>query len=321
MIKSYRREVLIVDNYKLLEGTKLPQEILLKKLAHPREKVRMVLDTDTYNEVDDQFALAYAIKSSDKINLEAIYAAPFFNDRSSGPLDGMESSYKEIQKILGLMDCSSKYPVFRGSTDYLKNRKQPEQSEAVLDLINRAMKSDAEDPLYVAAIGAITNIASAILLEPEIINKIIIVWLGGTALHWHDAKEFNLMQDVAAARVIFDSGVPLILLPCAGVVTHLHTSIPELEHYLAGKSAIGTYLTDIVRGYTKNPFGWSKVIWDVAAVAWLINPDWVPTHLVHSPIITDQVTWSFDQSRHFIRSAYHVHRDPIFADLFKKLSE
>lgn len=310
-----------MDKYKLPKGTKLPQDALLKKLAPPKGRVRMVLDTDTYNEVDDQFALAYAIKSSEKIDLEAIYAAPFFNDRSSGPRDGMESSYREIQKVLELMECSSKYPVFRGSTDYLKNRNEPEQSEAVQDLIKRAMKSDMADPLYVMAIGAITNVASAILLEPEIINKIIVVWLGGTALHWHDAKEFNLMQDVAAARVIFDCGAPLILLPCAGVVTHLHTSIPELEHYLAGKSAIGTYLTDIVRGYTKDPFGWSKVIWDVAALAWLVNPNWVPTHLVHSPIISDQLTWSFDRSRHFIRSAYYIHRDPIFADLFKKLAD
>ena len=114
------------------------------------------------------------------------------------------------------MDCSSRYPVFRGSTDYLKNRNQPEESDAVRDLIDRAMSADENNPLYVAAIGAITNVASAILLKPEIIQKIIVVWLGGHAMHWHDTNEFNLMQDVPAARVIFNSGVPLILVPCMG---------------------------------------------------------------------------------------------------------
>ena len=302
-------------------GTQLQPQLLLQRLEPPKGRIRMVLDTDTYNEVDDQFALAYAIRSSDKISLEAVYAAPFHNDRSNGPKDGMEKSYAEIHNILDLMNCSGQYPVFRGSTDYLKNRTQPEESEAVRDLISRAMAADEQDPLYVCAIGAITNVASAILLEPKIINKIVLVWLGGNALNWHETKEFNLMQDVPAARVVFDCGVPLVQIPCAGVVTHLHTTVPELEHYLSGKSAIGTYLTDIVRSYQKNPFGWSKVIWDVAVIAWLVNPQWVPTRLVHSPIVTDQVTWSVDQSRHFIRYAHYIHRDPIFADLFRKLGD
>ena len=61
------------------------------------------------------------------------------------------------------------------------------------------------------------------------------------------------------------------------------------------------------------------MIWDVAAVGYLLDPDWVPTHLVHSPIVTDQGTWSFDTSRHLIRSAVYVQRDPIFRDLFSKL--
>ena len=141
------------------------------------------------------------------------------------------------------------------------------------------------------AIGAITNVASAMLLEPEIIKKIVVVWLGGHAHYWPDTREFNLGQDVLAARIIFDSGVPLVQIPCMGVTTHLLTNISELEYYLDGKSQIGTYLTDIVRNYTKDPYAWSKVIWDISTIAWLNNPDWVPTYLTHSPMVTDQVTW------------------------------
>ena len=62
---------------------KLSTEFLIRRLEPPTGKVRMVLDTDTYNEVDDQFALAYALRSEDRIDLEAVYAAPFFNDRST----------------------------------------------------------------------------------------------------------------------------------------------------------------------------------------------------------------------------------------------
>ncbi|HZJ56653.1 MAG TPA: nucleoside hydrolase [Clostridia bacterium] len=299
---------------------KLSDEFLIKRLEPPTGRVRAVLDTDTYNEVDDQFALAYALRSDDKIDLEAVYAAPFHNDRSEGPGDGMERSYQEIKNVLRLLDTPME-SVFRGSTDYLKNLDKPHKNEAVTDIIDRAMASDHDEPLYVMAIGAITNVASAILIEPEIIKKIVVVWLGGHAHYWPDTKEFNLAQDINATRTIFDSGVPLVQIPCMGVTTHLHTNISELEYYLDGKSQIGTYLTDIVRNYTNNPYAWSKVIWDISAVAWLINPDWVPTNLTHSPMVTDQVTWSFDVSRHLIRCANFIHRDPIYGDLFKKLSK
>jgi hypothetical protein len=98
--------------------------------------------------------------------------------------------------------------------------------------------------------------------------------------------------------------------------------VPELEKYLYGKSEIGTYLFNIVRSYERaGSYAWSKVIWDIAAIAYLNNPEFVPTDIVSSPILNDNMTWSVDHSRHFIRTATYVHRDKIFADLFKKLTE
>jgi inosine-uridine nucleoside N-ribohydrolase len=280
----------------------------------------MVLDTDTYNEIDDQFAVVHALLSPEKLDVEAIYAAPYFNNRSTGPADGMEKSYEEILRLLTRLNVSPDGFVFRGSTHYLDLNTDPERSDAVLDLIDKAMHG-GDEPLYVVAIGAITNIASAILIEPKIIERIVIVWLGGHALFWPHTREFNLKQDVPAARLIFDCGVPVVHVPCMGVTTHLLTTVPEIEHYVAGKGAIGDYLVEIFKGYEGDHFAWSKVLWDIATVAYLINPDWVPTDLVHSPILTDQVTWSFDAGRHFIRTANYIHRDPIYRDLFTKLAE
>ena len=73
-------------------------------LNAPTGKIDVVLDTDAYNEVDDQFAIAYMLRSSDRLNTCAIYAAPFFNSLSSSPADGMEKSYAEILKILSLCE-------------------------------------------------------------------------------------------------------------------------------------------------------------------------------------------------------------------------
>lgn len=291
----------------------------ITRLQPPVGKIPVVLDTDTYNEIDDQFALVYSLLSPERLNIQAIYAAPFFNSRSSSPQDGMEKSYEEICRILDKLDRSPGQFVFHGSTHFLSDDTTPNKSDAVNDLIERAMAT-TESPLYVIAIGAITNISSAILLEPNILERIVVIWLGGHALHWHHAKEFNLRQDVFAARLLFDCGVPVVHIPCKGVTTHLSTTVAEIERYVQGQGAIGDYLTQIFTSYHPDHFAWSKVLWDMAAVAYLINDSWVPTTLIHSPILTEQMTWSHDSSRHFIRYAYFVHRNEIFRDFFTKLA-
>ena len=298
---------------------KFDESFRLKQLEPPKGKVRMVLDTDTYNEIDDQFALVYAYLSPDRIELEAVYAAPFLNNRSKGPGDGMEKSYEEILRLLALLGKSPDGFAFRGSDRYLEDVSKPVSSEAALDLIKKARSASPENPLYVVPVGCITNIASAILIEPEIIKNIVIVWLGGNDLNWPHQREFNLMQDVKAAQVVLNSGVPVVIMPCRPVVSHFHTTIPEMNLYLKGKNKLADYLLNTTVEYSGGRDTWSKVIWDVTAVAWLINPSWIPTNLVHSPILTDQVTYSTDQSRHFIRMATSINRDAIFRDLFEKI--
>ena len=94
----------------------------------------------------------------------------------------MEKSYEEILRLLDRLKISPDNFVFKGSTRFLESIQTPCPSNAVSDLIERALKP-SDKPLYVVAIGAITNIASAILIEPKIIDKIVVVWLGGHALH------------------------------------------------------------------------------------------------------------------------------------------
>jgi inosine-uridine nucleoside N-ribohydrolase len=298
----------------------MPERTRLARLQSPSGRARVVLDTDTYNEIDDQFALVYALQSPEKLLVEAIYAAPFHNERSSGAAGGMEKSYEEIQRLLELMNLADAPPVFKGSRRFLDPELNPERSGAARDLVERAMAGPEDDPLYVVAIGALSNVASAILMEPRIMTRMVVIWLGGHAFHWPDAREFNLRQDVVAAQILFDCGVPLVLVPCKGVASHLTTTIPELEAHVAGRGQIGDYLVQIVKDYQDEHFALSKVIWDAAAVAYLINPAWTASALVHSPLLSDQGTWSVDHNRHFIRAVYFVNRDPIFRDMFSKLA-
>jgi hypothetical protein len=291
----------------------------MRMLAPRPGRVRAVLDTDTYNEIDDQFALVQVMLSPDRIALEAIYAAPFHNKRSTGPGDGMDKSYDEILRLLDRMGKSPAGFVFRGVRDFVGPAKQARKAEAVDHLIARARETGPDDPLFIIAIAAISNVASALLAAPDIADKVIVVWLGGHALEWPDTREFNLRQDVGGAQVVLDSRVPLVLIPCMGVTSHLHSTVPEIECCVEPQGEIGRFLAERFKGYSDDHFGWSKEIWDMAPVGWLINPDWAPTVLAPTPILTDHATWSVDRSRHAMRYATMVKRDPILKDFFSKL--
>ena len=67
------------------------------------------------------------------------------------------------------------------------------------------------------AVGAITNVSNAILIEPTVIRNIVVVWLGGNGHHWPHQREFNFRQDLSASAIIFDSGVPFVQLPCTPI--------------------------------------------------------------------------------------------------------
>lgn len=297
----------------------------IKRLKKPDGPVDVVIDTDTFNEIDDQFALAYLIKKESKLNLKAIYAAPFHNDKSSGPSDGMEKSYGEILKVLSLMGRDDlRGIVHRGSASFLTSETEPVISDAARHLAETALKYTTEKPLYVIGIAAITDVASALLMKPEIKDKIVVVWLGGNALDWHNNMEFNLRQDVAAARVLFGCGVPVVQLPCMGVVSAFTTCGPELEYWLSGKNELCDYLVDAtVREARKynNISTWTRAIWDVTAVAWLLGGDFMSDRLEPSPIPEYDNYYAFSKTRHSIRYVFHINRDALFEDLFQTLAK
>jgi inosine-uridine nucleoside N-ribohydrolase len=300
----------------------MTNEQRLKNLSVPTGSIDVVLDTDAYNEIDDQFAISYLLLCKEKLNTKALYAAPFLNERSTCAADGMEKSYKEILKLLSLLEENA--PVFRGSTSFLKDEQTPVVSPAALDLVERARQYSPEHPLYVVAIGAITNIASALLLDPGIAENIVVVWLGGHALHNPDTQEFNMRQDVAAARVVMGSEAPFVQLPCLGVVSSFRISGPELEFWLKGKNAISEYLAQntitAAERYAAK-MAWTRCLWDVTAVAWLMNDGdrfmssrITPTHL---PSYENQ--YEMQKGGLPMRYVYEIKRDALMTDLLYRL--
>ena len=290
----------------------------LTRLQVPSGIVDVVIDSDTFNEIDDQFAISLALLSPERMRVQAIYAAPFHNAKSDGPADGMEKSCQEILRLLRLIGKHP--PVYRGSDRYLPDERTPVPSDAASDLARRAMAYSKEKPLYVVGLAAVTKIASALLLRPEIAERIVCVWLGGHALSWPDNREFNCRQDVAAARVVMDSGAPLVILPCMGVVSAFTTTGPELEAWLRGRGALCDYLVDhtvkTAETYARGRV-WSRVLWDVTAVGWLLNDGGklMRDRLVPTPIPEYDHHYAADMTRPLCRMVCHINRDALFQDL------
>ncbi len=235
----------------------------------------------------------------------------------------MEESYREIKLLLDLLGV--KREVYRGSVTYLSDEKTPVISDAARDLASRAMSYTVENPLYVIAIGAITNVASAILLNPEICERIVVVWLGGHAHHVGITNEYNMRQDIAAARVVMSSPAPFVQLPCAGVVSAFYISVDELRCRLLGKNKLCDHLAGYVMEVMK-PRGesdWTRVLWDVTAVGWLLNDN---ERLMATRI---EKTLLPDYDNHYeltpiekpMRYVYYIHRDALMNDLIDKLTK
>lgn len=284
----------------------------------------IVLDTDAYNEIDDQYAIAYLLRSDDQLHTRAIYAAPFSNALAATPKEGMEKSYEEIQKLLKL--CNREVPVYKGAEQYLPDAQTPVASPAAWDIIARAKTHTKEDPLYVVAIGAITNVASALLLDPGIADRTVIVWLGGHAHHWHDTVEFNMKQDIAAARVVMNSNAAFVQLPCRGVVSEFATTAPELQALLFDQNPLADYLarnTVFHMEHRKNAGKiWSKPLWDVTAIGWLLNDDNKFMLSRKCPVRLPEYngTYGAPQEKQ-IEYVYAIKRDALMADLVEKLTK
>lgn len=283
------------------------------------EPVPMILDTDTFNEIDDQFALIYSLLSPEKIELRGVAAAPFLNERSSSPEDGMRKSHAEIRRILQLMNRTG-VSVQYGSARFLPDRRTPVDSEAARFLIEESHRAAASGKrLHVGAIAAITNVASALLLDPTLAQRLTVVWLGGHDYTYPSTLEFNLRQDVAAAQVVFSSGVELVHIPCRDVASSLVTTSVELASNLAGCGGAGDYLQAIFDDYLLTHHCAEKVIWDIAVPSYFTLPEATEWRTLPAPAIGDDRGWTLPGQGHPVRAARRMDARPIFGDFFRRL--
>lgn len=313
-------------NLKKLNGLQVVRDWKeLYEVIGNMEKKKVILDTDMYNEVDDQFALTYLMKSLDTFDVEAITIAPFFKSGYSDATtieEGTTKSYETTLKLLDMLNKKEyKQIVYKGATKYLQDSE--DNNAAVDKIIEIATKNEKTTIL---AIGAITNIALAIKKAPHIINKIKVVWLGGNTFLTKDNNEFNFKQDIKAVQTVFNSKVELVVIPCRNVAANLSTTIYELKHYLNTDNELNKYLCDIFIK-CKKPFmkdkkdeiGSSKTLWDLSAIAYEINADWFKSELISCPNILDNGLYEQTEDRHKIIFINDLSRNKIYHDFFIKM--
>ncbi|HBP39022.1 MAG TPA: nucleoside hydrolase [Clostridiales bacterium] len=280
----------------------------------PEQKIRVIISADAKNEIDDQYAIAYALLSP-KIEVVGIAAAHFVIHRLP---DSMERSYQEIECVLEKMGLLGQIPVLRGAPQNLAHENEPIDSEAARFFIKQAHTPG--QPLYVLSTGAITDMASAYLLDPTISSGIeAAVWLGGNAFP-EGGSEFNLANDVAAANVIMDSDLKFWLIPVNASIA-MSVSYAEVVHRIKPCGAIGEYLTEITlaKGTQEiGPHEENRILWDIAGVSVVLNPNLHRHHDINAPRFGEDMRYVAMNREHAIRVYDTIDARFTLEDLYAK---
>lgn len=214
-----------------------------------RKKTRVIINSDAKNEVDDQFALVHALLS-ESFELHALISAHFGN-RQEGRSEQL--SYEEIYHLMDLLELDNMPKVAHGAPAAMPDEKTPVDSEGARLIISEAMRDDPR-PLHISFLGPLTDMASALLLEPKIAEKNIrVIWIGGGI--WPcGGSEYNLSNDIAAANCVFKSNLEVWQVP-RNVYRMMPVSYAEMYHKVAPHGKIGKYLSDNVVAFNNQSMG------------------------------------------------------------------
>lgn len=290
------------------------------------KKVRVIVHTDCKNEADDQYALAHHLMT-DRFEIKGIIAGHFDgNCQEYGHGNTEKASYDEIVKVMDLMGMKGRYPVLHGAGTPLSDIHTPIKSEGADFLIREAMRDD-ERPLYIACQGAITDVASALLMKPEIADRMTVIWIGG-ADYPKGGFEFNLKMDILAANVVFASKVPVWQITM-GVYKQFAVSLAELQLKVYPCGKIGKYLFEELTE-TNEKFAKANQIWphgeiwglgDQATIAVLMEElERVNYDMIKAPTVLEDMTYSFDNNNREIRVYRSVDSRLTLEDFFAKLA-
>ena len=242
-----------------------------------QEKIPLIIDADTANELDDLFAIARAV-SEPKFNILAINSAQFNNS----PL-ATSNSVKESQllneKILRILN-RKEIILPLGANKKLVNYESPQISEASELIVRKAHEMKKGQKLNIAILGPCTNVASAIIKDPSIVPKIRVYYLGiwhNPKTNFYNKKEFNTGNDPIALEILLNSKGLDFNLMSATTSQKLIFLKDEVELNFSNNSSLGSLLINrwesFNRWWTKeDPDKKKWIMWDLALIEAIANP-------------------------------------------------
>jgi len=236
------------------------------------DPTRVVLDCDTANEVDDQFAIAHALGAPEG-TLDVRGVISVHNTTAHGP--GSRDIYQEeAERVVAL--CAGDVPCIPGAQRPMESMGDPVSSAGLEFLVEEARRS----PLTIIATGPATDVASLFLAAPETRENVRVVWLGGFGDEasyrvWHNRMgELNGRADISAWRTLLEEPVNLLHIPTwPAPAKILVDPAPFAEELRAVGRPVASYLAEILQPlaaeYEDRP---GKELWDLSCVAAVADP-------------------------------------------------
>ena len=233
------------------------------------ESYPIIIDTDVTNEIDDEFALAYLL-TLDNVDIEAITIAPHFQmyENDVNFKKNIEKSYKKALEIVNLTKSNLKDKIFKGAEGVI-NFGDLEVSEAVKKIIDVCRK---HDKVVFIGIGCMTNLAHALMLAPDIADKIKLYSLMGELTPFKLTSEFNMSGDFPATKIVLSKVKDVTIFPITGFADLILTK-DEIKLHLKKDNKLMDMLYHDFIDIMENKLGCRfKSIFDFILIYYLICP-------------------------------------------------
>jgi len=287
----------------------------------PTRRLRVLINTDAANEADDQFAIVHALLTP-TFDLRGIIPAHFGTGRT---VHSLRESRAEVEHLLELMDMHEVVPLADGAPHAIPDESAPVDSAGARLIVEEAGRQDG-GTLYVAFLGPLTDMATALLLDPSLARRdVVVVWIGGDPYGDKVAPyrpEFNLSNDIAAANVVFESGITVWQVP-SSTYTQLGVGYAELRRRVRPCGKIGQYLCDqLIEFNTTLPYAIEhRSLGDTPAVGLILNPLGATWSEQTRPRFTADARYEPSAVPGTIRVCEQIDSRYLLEDFFAKLAE
>jgi inosine-uridine nucleoside N-ribohydrolase len=287
----------------------------VKYPAHARQRV--IVNTDAKNEADDQYAIVQAVLTP-SFEVHGIIPAHFGTGKSA---TSMQDSHDETMRCLRLMKLEGEVHVADGATHAMPDEKTPVDSAGARLIIEEALKND-DRVLNIAFYGPLTDMASALLLEPRIEDRNIrVIWIGGGA--WPaGGREYNLSNDIHAANVIMKSRLALWQVPRSTYRT-MGVTYAELIEKVYPQGEIGKYLVEQLLEHNARTQPWMEYrsLGDSPCIGIILDPECGQWSWRPAPLFDEQMHYVHTGQYRPIRVYENVNTRFIHEDLWAKLAQ